>query len=185
MHIILALILGCAEDPKPSTTECKTELDCVIPSSSVDCENCDSTCELDTTPVEHANHVEGEVSYEQMPPSGGDHNPCWAEWGVHTEAVDPENWVHNLEHGGVVFLYNCPEGCDAELELLTEQVTELDTMVLLTPFSDMDTRFAVIAWEHRLLMGCLDLDRISEFYTEHVDQAPESVASMPPSDCMD
>src|SRR5260221_8549375 len=63
------------------------------------CTRCDA-CE-DAKCVTSYNHVLGPVSYPDPPPVGGDHYPCWAKWGVHTEVVPPERWVHNLEHGGI------------------------------------------------------------------------------------
>ena len=49
--------------------------------------------------------------YPHNPPIGGPHYWVWAKWGVHTEVVPRGYWVHNLEHGAVVFLYrpNAPQ----------------------------------------------------------------------------
>ncbi len=43
--------------------------------------------------------------YIHNPPIGGPHYWVWANWGIHAEVVPRGYWVHNLEHGGVVFLY--------------------------------------------------------------------------------
>jgi hypothetical protein len=43
--------------------------------------------------------------YPHNPPIAGLHYWVWAKWGVHTEVVPRGYWVHNLEHGAVVFLY--------------------------------------------------------------------------------
>jgi len=185
MRTILLLLFGCEAAPKSTTAPCEEEVSCVPASGQGECEDCDTTCQVDELPSDDQDHIEGEIDYEDLPPAGGAHNPCWAEWGVHTEPVDPVNFVHNLEHGGVVFLYNCPDGCEGELALLTEKVEALSTLALLSPYPDMDFRFAAVAWEHRLLMNCLDVDVLLAFYDERVDRGPESVASMPPDDCMD
>ena len=48
------------------------------------------------------------VSYRSNPPASGPHWPEWARWDSYPYALDREQWVHNLEHGGIVLLYNCP-----------------------------------------------------------------------------
>ena len=134
---------------------------------------------------EDGSHVDETIDYASKPPTGGDHHRCWADFGVHTEVVPDERWVHNLEHGAVVFLHNSPDGCDAQIEALAGLAEELDAFVLMSPYPEMDWQFAVVAWEHRMLMNCLDLDAYRAFYTEHVDNGPESATSDPSAACME
>jgi hypothetical protein len=117
-------------------------------------------------------HVLGDIKYANPPPVGGNHNPCWTTWGVHAEEVADERWVHNLEHGGIVLLYNCKDGCDAEVKQL-EALMKTRSYSVLTPYSLMPKRFAIVAWEHRLVSDCLDLDAFKAFYDAHVGQGPE------------
>ena len=184
MLALILILTGCDSTPKATTATCDGELACVDPSGAGECADCDTTCQLDQLPASSQSHVEGEIDYEDLPPAGGDHNPCWETWGIHTEELDPIHFVHNQEHGGVIFLYNCPDGCEAELALLTERVEELSVLSILGPYSDMDHKFAAVAWENRIMMNCLDLDRLEDFYQDHVDQGPESTASAPPADCI-
>jgi hypothetical protein len=128
------------------------------------------------------NHVQGRIDYQGGPPAGGSHNPCWGRYGVHDEALPAENWVHNLEHGAVVYLYHCPDGCDAEVATLTELVEERPR-ALLTPYTGLSTRFAIVAWGYRLESDDLDRAAFEAFYDAHVDHAPESIAGGPPSGC--
>jgi hypothetical protein len=130
--------------------------------------------------IASALHQTGAIDYPIKPPVGGNHNPCWGQWRVYDTPLPVENWVHNLEHGGVVLLYNCPDGCKAEVSDLSDFVGA-HPRTLLTKYTDMDKRFAVIAWEYRLLMDDLDLDAVDEFYVAHFDQAPESIDSAPSS----
>lgn len=129
-----------------------------------------------------AQHVEGDIDYGALPPAGGPHNGCWGDFGVHDEPFAPENWVHNLEHGAVVLLHDCPDGCDAELTALEGFVAER-SWAILTAYADMETRFAVVAWGYRLMSDELDLDAFADFYDAHADQAPESVPSGKPGGC--
>jgi hypothetical protein len=152
---------------------------------TLNCPECDSSCQIDILPSDDAEHIDEPIDYSQKPPAGGDHNPCWYDYGIHETEVPDERWVHNLEHGAIVLLYNCPEGCASEVEALAAKAEELGEWVLMSPYSEMEWRFAAIAWEHRMLMGCLDVDAIEQFYHKYVDQGPESVSSDPPESCMD
>jgi len=129
-----------------------------------------------------AQHIEGDLDYGELPPAGGPHNPCWGDFGVHDEAFAPENWVHNLEHGGVVFLYECPDGCSDEQAAL-EDFVDAHAWAILTGFDGLGTRFAALAWGYRLMTDELDLDAFAAFYDAHADQAPESVPSGKPPGC--
>ena len=152
--------------------------------SSTPCTLCGGECQEDVLPNYGQDHTTDPVEYEDHPPASGDHNPCWANWGVQTDTVvPPENWVHNLEHGGVVFLYNCPDGCQEDLDQLSAYVQTLPVgRALLTSYPDMDWPFAAVSWQHRLLLGCYDEDAFNEFFVQHVGRAPENLLD-PPS-CM-
>jgi Protein of unknown function (DUF3105) len=165
---VLLLLLACKADP-----------------TSDACNTCDGDCLVEFIPAESTQHVADPVDYTDRPPTSGDHNACWAEWGVHTEAVPDDNWVHNLEHGGLVFLYNCPDGCEAEVAELTSLVLSFDAgRALLTPYAEMEWKFAAVAWQNRMLTSCVDVDAFRSFFDENVANAPENTPSEPTS-CMD
>jgi hypothetical protein len=98
---------------------------------------------------------------------------------VHATAVPDERFVHNLEHGGVDFLYNCPDGCAAEQAEL-EGLAGGRPFAVVVPYQEMTARFAVVAWGYRLVTDTLDLDAFEAFYDEHVDQGPEKFPLPPP-----
>lgn len=129
-----------------------------------------------------AYHRDGKIDYPDPPPVGGDHNPCWGEWGVHSEPLAVEHWVHNLEHGGVVYLYHCPDGCPDEVAQLASFVTGRQ-QALLTSYDAMPTRFAVVAWGVRITSDCLDLASFELFYASHANHGTEQISSGPPSSC--
>jgi len=131
-----------------------------------------------------ASHVEGGVDYPDLPPVGGDHEPCWAAYGVHTAELTDANWVHNLEHGAVVYLYNCPEGCAADVAVLESvAASALVDTTIVAPYSQMEAPFAAVSWGWRITLGCADESALLDFYNEHADQAPESTTAPPPSSC--
>jgi hypothetical protein len=51
--------------------------------------------------------AETPTPYIHNPPIAGPHYWVWAKWGIHDETppLPRGYWVHNLEHGAVVFLY--------------------------------------------------------------------------------
>lgn len=132
--------------------------------------------------VMSALHVVGDVVYPNPPPAGGNHNACWGPWGVHESELADERFVHNLEHGGVVFLHNCAEGCPDEVNALT-QIVRTRPLTIVTPYAALPTRFGIVAWGYRLLSDCFDREAFESFYFAHRDQAPESVSAEPPAAC--
>lgn len=141
------------------------------------CGGCAEQLPIEGTPV----HVTGPVQYMQIPPVGGPHHGCWSDWGAFDSEVPAERWVHNLEHGGVVLLYHCDD-CEAELAPLRAFVAD-HPRTLLSPYAQLPTRFAAVAWGHRLLSDCFDQATFQTFYDTRVARGPESIADPPPSYC--
>lgn len=131
---------------------------------------------VESQQVSSALHVSTPIEYTDLPPLGGNHAPCWTSFGVHTSEVLDERWVHNLEHGAVVFLYHCPDGCPDELARLTA-LAGSRPFALVTPYAALPSSFAVVAWGHRLVSECFDEEAFIRFYDEHANQAPESSSS--------
>jgi len=148
---------------------------------NIDCSVCDGNCLEQRLTYTDRHHTAEAIDYTVTPPAGGPHAYCWGEWGAHTEALPDDNWVHNLEHGGIVYLYSCPDGCDEEKVALTA-LTALGKVVV-TEYPGMEYRFAAIAWGYRLLTDCWDEAEFTSFYTAHVDQGPETTMAAPPSSC--
>jgi hypothetical protein len=63
--------------------------------------------QIQQVPNEPRSHIpyDQEPVYSANPPVSGQHYELWARWQIHTDPVPRGFWVHNLEHGGVVFLY--------------------------------------------------------------------------------
>ena len=95
-------------------------------------------------------------------------------WRIYNTPISDEVLVHNLEHGGVGIHYNCPEGCPALVESLTE-IVGTKQKVLVSPYPDMDNKIALTAWEYLDVLDVLDKERIELFIETHVNSrnAPE------------
>lgn len=144
------------------------------------CTQC-GACEQ-SMPVTNADHRPEPVVYTDLPPAGGLHAACWTSWGVHTQEVPAGRWVHNQEHGAVVFLYNCPEGCADEVSALEALVPDRP-LAIVVPYSAMAARFAVASWGHRIVSECLDIAAFVDFYARYANMGRESTMDPPPGGC--
>ena len=137
-----------------------------------------------TLPADHV--AEGTpVEFNSRPPTSGPHYAAWyPSYGVIGDAIDPRTWLHNLEHGAVVLLYNCPGGCPDVVAQLRELHGSLPRSrnakvggprLLVTPYTDMDSQIAVVSWGWLLELNEVDRDQITRFYNSRIDRGPECV----------
>lgn len=112
-------------------------------------------------------HIEesqiGTMSYNSTPPTSGSHLGRIASWGIHTDPIPNELQLHNLEDGGVMVQYNCPDGCDDLVAQLTEVVKQYNDEVILAPYPGMDTTIALTAWTRIDKLDSFDRERIDSF----------------------
>jgi len=125
------------------------------------------------------------VQYAQLPPTSGSHWPAPAgpvKAGVYTTHPAFEATIHNLEHGGIVILYN---------NLTADEVTKLDTFVrqamagpykkvLDEPYVDLTrAKIVLTAWRYHLDLQTVDTVSMQKFIQAHYDstEAPEPGAS--------
>ena len=120
------------------------------------------------------------IVYLDTPPASGPHRPAWARWGAY-DYLPPQRWVHNLEHGGVAFLYDpcAADTLPATLRAFAEAYPEDESgpfRWVLTPYPGLPTPIAVIAWEWVWQADCLDVDSqgdLMTFLNLHYRQGPE------------
>jgi hypothetical protein len=140
-----------------------------------------------TVPIEAADHVpeNSQITWNSRPPSSGPHYPVWSQkYGVLEEGLSPGYWVHNLEHGAVAILYNCPEGCPEIVQQLKDLYPTLPKgrnsrggmpRVIIVPYTDMDSKIAAVAWGWLLPLDSVDADKITRFVDARMDRGPECV----------
>jgi hypothetical protein len=157
-------------------------------------------------------HIEpGSIQrYSYCPPASGGHynaagrGPIAARFYAPDEAVEPQGWVHNLEHGALVVLYNCSGGCpdDATLQKLKTFATSFPASPIcglkagrigpvIARFDEMKTEYAAIVWDRLLMLDSADTDQILAFFTVEGERtnpekqcappSPSAEASSPPS----
>ena len=158
---------------------------CTSKDTVTPCDACAGVCALTTQPIGGYDHVDGTIDYPDPPPTSGDHDGCWATWGSHAEEVPDEQWVHNLEHGGVAILFNCADGCldDAATAGAWAQASLAPGRWIMSPYGEMEPGWAAVAWGVRLTLGCLDTVELQAFYDANVGHGREDETGDPPVSC--
>lgn len=131
-----------------------------------------------------------EITWSTNPPSSGRHEAFWARWGFATSVIPRNNWVHNLEHGGVVFLYRCADATCAEAVALRQVVPLLPNdpscalsdgtqrpRVLVTPDPLIARPVSAVAWGRLYEADCVEPEALREFYNAHVARGPENTCA--------
>ncbi len=138
---------------------------------------------LTTTPAESAQHIAEptEITYDAVPPNAGNHRGQWARWGNYAY-LPPQRYLHNLEHGGIAFLYNpcAPAELIAELHEAALAAPDDDGgtfRYVMTPYPGLPTAIAVLAWENTYAADCVDNDAITLFIESTYRHAPEDISA--------
>ena len=115
------------------------------------------------------------VPYNSDPPTSGPHMPGIAPWGFYDKPIPKEYQVHNLEDGGVLIQYNCPQGCPDLLKKLEgvffkyKKRAEKEKRymhLIVAPYPDMNARIALTAWTR--------IDTFTEFDEARIDRFIEA-----------
>jgi hypothetical protein len=120
-------------------------------------------------PSQENAHVVGEAvgfRYASDPPTSGPHLSSAARWGIHGQPIPTALQVHNLEDGGVLIQYNCPD-CDDMVSKLKDVVRRYPDKIILAPYPAMKYRIALTAWSYIENMDEFDEERIVRFIEAH------------------
>ncbi|HKA92091.1 MAG TPA: DUF3105 domain-containing protein [Haliangiales bacterium] len=128
------------------------------------------------------------TTWTSNPPATGTHYFFWAKWGrTYPTPVPRGYWLHNAEHGGMVFLYNCPRGCADQVAALeaVEASMPVDprctppilrrTLVAPDPLLPADVTIAAVAWGYAYTASCVDPDTLREFALAHYGMNYENI----------
>ena len=140
---------------------------------------------------EGRNHVDPSTAptYKFYPPASGPHFSVQGVAPVPWQTIDTlqeGQYIHNLEHGGIAILYDCPSGADCTTlknalenyvrNLAPVEPTYHEIKVVLTPYSrGMQKKVALVAWDYIEFLDGYDQAEITRFYENHVNQGPEQI----------
>jgi hypothetical protein len=142
-----------------------------------------------------------QVTYTFCPPASGKHysasgqGPIAPRYYGPDDTAIPQGWVHNLEHGGMVILYNCARnGCDTNSQTTLKQLIGKFPASpvckiaggLLSPviarFDQMKANFAAVVWDRVLFQDTLDVSAMLEFFQNQGEKNnPERQCNPSPS----
>lgn len=119
--------------------------------------------------------------YNSDPPTSGLHYAEEAPAGFYDENVYtyPAGYlVHNLEHGYIIFWYNCDlldESACLELKSQTRSVMdELGGVKLIAyPWPALDVPLVLTSWGRMEKFDSFDADKAKAFYRANLNKAPE------------
>lgn len=134
----------------------------------------------------HIQRGEAHEAYNSDPASSGPHyNDQGAPtfWGVYTQEVPAETFVHNEEHGGIVVTYNptlLPADQLKKLQALFvppySVATFKPTRTVVTPRAKDTKPIELAAWTRTLSLDKYDEKQLMQFYLTNVGKAPENGA---------
>ncbi len=120
-----------------------------------------------------ANHVEGELLYEQIPPVGGPHNNIWQNCGYYNQPIYNWHGVHSMEHGAVWITYD-PDLPQDDIDKLHDLANQ--SYVLVSPYPGIDSPVVASVWGKQLKLDGADDSRLDAFIREYrinPDNTPE------------
>lgn len=115
--------------------------------------------------------------YNSSPPTSGPHYDQPATTGFYTDPLEPEQLVHNLEHGMIVIWYD-PGASQTTLDQIEALVDQEREATVAAPYDDIDDRynFVLTAWQNS--QGCARVSQevVDDFRRELQGQGPERIA---------
>jgi hypothetical protein len=135
------------------------------------------TCNVQTFEALEASHVqelpEG-YEYNSVPATSGLHNPQTAIWNLYDQPVPQINYVHNLEHGGMVIQYGS-EVSDADVASLADWYQQDTRGLIVAPLSEemeeedptLADKIVANAWTHMMRCTTFDESAFDEFSDDY------------------
>jgi hypothetical protein len=147
---------------------------------------------IDTPPLLPGTHVpiDADIQWDSNPPSSGPHFGVWAAYQAYTFPVPRRYYVHDLEHGAIVFLYKCASDCPdvvAALQAASDAIPDdpictglgegVRVRSVITPDPLLDVPVAAASWGWTYKAECVDLPSLKQFAQDRYGQSPESLCA--------
>ena len=119
--------------------------------------------------------------YNSDPPTSGLHYATEAQAGFYDENIytfPAAYLVHNLEHGYVIFWYNCDlldeAGCSDLKSQIRSVMDDLGGVKLIAyPWNSIDVPLAATSWGRIQKFETFDTEQAKAFYRANLNRAPE------------
>lgn len=123
--------------------------------------------------------------YNSDPPTSGKHYEVALPAGFY-EPADLDSWqpypvghaIHSLEHGYVIFWYNCSVLSQSECDSLKAEIRDfmdssLIHKLIAFPWDSSDAPLVLTSWGYRLEMPVFDAKQAGDFIRANAPLAPE------------
>jgi Protein of unknown function (DUF3105) len=135
------------------------------------------SCDLQTFPALEATHVQelpDDYEYNSIPATSGLHNPQTAIWNLYDQPVPQINYVHNLEHGGMVIQYGS-EVSDADIASLADWYQQDTRGLIVAPLSEemeeedpaLADKIVANSWTHSMRCTTFDESAFDDFSDDY------------------
>ena len=143
--------------------------------------------EIEAAPDEGHDHVDDgtTVDYGTNPPTSGNHYGTPADPAFYDDALAPEQLVHNLEHGQIVFWYSpdAPQDVKDSLEALVNDANsqaaadQAPGPLLASPYEEVpgDFTFSMSTWTRSQSCREYSLEAINDFRSRFQGEGREGV----------
>ena len=119
--------------------------------------------------------------YNSDPPTSGLHYAQEANTGFYDDNIYtyPAGYlVHNLEHGYVIFWYNCDLLDESSCLELKEQIRSVmdelgGTKLIAYPWNSIDVPLVMTSWGRLQRFETFDAEQVRAFYRANLNKAPE------------
>ena len=115
---------------------------------------------VETFPATTNGNVQGSITYDQDPPTNGDHAPYWQRCGFYSTPIENEAAVHSLDHGAVWITYR-PDLPAGQVDTLRDLARE--EYVLVSPYPGLSSPVFATAWRNQLALEDADDPRLRQF----------------------
>ena len=137
--------------------------------------------EIQIMPTSHIPADSDPGKYNSDPPTSGLHYPEEAKarfYETNIYQIPAGYLVHNLEHGYIIFWYNCAdlsEGACSELKSQIETVMDdvNNVKVIAYPWDSIDVPVVITSWGRLQKMETFDAAQARTFYKTNLNRSPE------------
>lgn len=130
---------------------------------------------FDLLPADHVDDGTA-VDYNSTPPTSGPHYASPANVGFYSSPLQPEQLVHNMEHGQIVIWFR-PDAAQDLVDSIEAYVDGAGPTMVATPFEGVPagSNFTLTAWGAS--QSCEEVSRavIDDFRSEFQGRGPEQL----------
>ncbi|HXV34003.1 MAG TPA: DUF3105 domain-containing protein [Gaiellaceae bacterium] len=131
------------------------------------------SCTSETFDAQEAAHVEelpADYEYNSAPATSGLHSPVTAIWNLYDQPVPQINYVHNLEHGGMIVQYGSDVSAE-DVASLASWYQQDPRGLIIGPLAEeleeedptLAGQIVATSWTHMMRCGSFDQEALADF----------------------